>query len=103
MASVVVQETVYQVVGFGRWMGRDGYLLATGLEADHARRLAARRQADSDEDQDGTVWLVRPLVVDVELSDDDVDDWEGPQEPEYSERDDEAFDEMVRDDMAGRF
>jgi len=28
-------------------------------------------------------------------------DWEGPQGPEYSERDDEAFDEMLWQDAAG--
>lgn len=32
----------------------------------------------------------------------EIDDWEGPPQPEYSEHDDEAFDEMVRDDMEGR-
>jgi len=34
---------------------------------------------------------------------DDLDDWEGPMQPEFSEWDAEAFDEMVRDDMGGRF
>lgn len=29
-------------------------------------------------------------------------DWEGPAQPEYSERDDEAHDEMVRQDLEGR-
>ena len=32
---------------------------------------------------------------------DDVDDWEGPPAPEYSEVDLEAYDEMVRDDLRG--
>lgn len=32
----------------------------------------------------------------------DVDgDWEGPPQPEYTESDFEAYDEMVRDDMRG--
>jgi len=39
----------------------------------------------------------------VVMDDEGLDDWEGPQAPEYSEWDAEAFDEMVRDDMAGRF
>jgi hypothetical protein len=30
------------------------------------------------------------------------DDWEGPQAPEYAERDDEAHDEMVRQDQEGK-
>lgn len=29
------------------------------------------------------------------------DDWEGPPQPEYSEYDPEAYDEMVREDRAG--
>lgn len=32
----------------------------------------------------------------------DLDEWEGPEGPEYSEYDAESFDEMVRDDMMGR-
>jgi hypothetical protein len=32
----------------------------------------------------------------------DDDDWEGPLTPEYSEDDMESYDEMVRDDLAGR-
>jgi hypothetical protein len=35
---------------------------------------------------------------------DDLDDWEGPALPEYSERDEEAYLEMLRDDlMIGAF
>lgn len=30
------------------------------------------------------------------------DDWEGPPTPEYREDDMESYDEMVRDDLAGR-
>jgi len=101
MANEAVLVEVFQVVGYGVGLPGGMWVLATGLDAAHAARLAAHRQADSDEDQDGTRWLVQGYAV--ELTDEGVDDWEGPEAEGYSERDDEAFDEMVRDDMAGRF
>ena len=42
-----------------------------------------------------------PTLVDGDYDPDS--DWEGPQAPEYSEYDAEAFDEMAQDDLLGRW
>ena len=46
---------------------------------------------------------VYSLYPSTDLIEGTPDDWEGPPQPEYSEWDAEAYGEMVRDDMAGRF
>jgi hypothetical protein len=106
MANVVLAGT-FEVIGFGSLLPGGSHLYATGLTAAQARAVADRRQAASDEVGEDAVWLVVASVVTDEPFDADLeaglDDWEGPESLGYSESDPEAFDEMVRDDMAGRF
>jgi len=53
-------------------------------------------------DPDGTPWLACDECAAWWAENNSPDDWEGPPQPEYSERDDEAYDEMVRQDLEGR-
>lgn len=87
-------NATFEIAVFGL-AGHDVYIYATGLDQATATGIAAFYQKDSV----ALTYVVRPSVV----TDEGLDDWEGPEALGYSESDPEAFDEMVRDDMAGRF
>jgi hypothetical protein len=79
-------------------------VIAAGQWADYETTVSARNAAAAGRVALAQLALPRHFRVQTVVAEPmaPLEDWEGLPAPEYAESDFEAYDEMVRDDMAGR-